>query len=107
MIAKGPGYTIHSSLRAGAQRTADWEPGALLADIRLESPLVLKDHAWTEWSVLADGSHSCAIVYGRFGAPFGERNVPVYGSLRAFESRHKQTVERGEGPLKKGFLLIS
>jgi hypothetical protein len=110
VIAKGPDYVIHSSLRAGAHRTADWEPSALLADMRLESPLALTDHAWTEWTVLADGSHSCVIVYGIVGAPPGERSVPGYGSLRAYASWHKQTAARGErvgGPLMSGFRLGS
>src|SRR5690242_19700017 len=76
IIARGPDYVVSSSTHMGAQRTVEWEPSALLADMRRESPNVLLDHAWTEWSRLADGSQSCAIVYGKVGAPPGERGVP-------------------------------
>ena len=105
VIAKGPGYMIHSSVRAGAQRLFDWEPTALLADIQQESPRLLMDHAWTEWTTLSDGSQSCAILYGVRGDPPRERTIIGYGSLRAFESRHTQQVERGDALLTKGFIL--
>ena len=106
VIAKGPGYVIHSSERAGIDRVSDWEPSALLADIQQKSPRLLVDHAWTEWTMLADGSQSCAIVYGIRGGPPGDRAILGYGHLRAFESRHKQKVERAaDTSLTKGFLL--
>jgi hypothetical protein len=105
VIAKGPGYVIHSSERAGIDRKSEWEPSVLLADIQQESPRLLADHAWTEWTILADGSQSCAIVYGIHGGPPGERAVLGYGSLRVFELRHKQLVERAvKTSLTKGFL---
>jgi hypothetical protein len=105
VIAKGPGYVIHSSERAGVDRMSDWEPSALLADIQQESPRLLSDHAWTEWTILADGSQSCAIVYGIRRGPPGDRAILGYGSLRAFELRHKQKVERvPDTSLTKGFV---
>ncbi|HEU5349583.1 MAG TPA: hypothetical protein VFU63_13310, partial [Ktedonobacterales bacterium] len=81
------------------------EPIALLADIQQASPRLLMDHAWTEWTTLADGSQSCAIMYGIQGSPPGDRAVLGYGYLRAFEVRHKQNMERGDASLTKGFLL--
>lgn len=106
IIAKGSGYVIHSSVRAGVARTSEWEPAALLADIQQESPRLLVDHAWTEWTILADGSQSCAIVYGMQDGPPGDRAILGYGYLRAFEVRHKQNIERAaDTSLTKGFLL--
>ena len=105
VIAKGPGYVIRSAERAGIDRKSEWEPVALLADIQQESPLLLVDHAWTEWIILADGSQSCAIVYGIQAGPPGDRAILGYGHLRAFESRHKQKVERAaDTSLTKGFI---
>ena len=105
VIAKGPGYVIHSSERAGIGRMFDWEPSTLLADIQQESPRLLADHAWTEWTFLADGSQSCAIVYGMRDGPPGQRAVLGYGSLHAFEVGHKQPVERAaDTSLTKGFV---
>jgi hypothetical protein len=108
VIAQGPGYVIHSSIRAGVDRTMDWEPSALLADIQAESPAVLRDHAWTEWRRLADGSLSCAIVAGKRSDSAGERGVLGYGVLHAYETWHKQAVvrgERGSEPFLSGFRL--
>src|SRR5690242_6709889 len=105
VIAKGPGYVIGSAERAGIDRKSEWEPAALLADIQQESPRLLADHAWTEWIILADGSQSCAIIYGVHGGPPGERAILGYGHLRAFESRHKQNIDQADTSLTKGFLL--
>jgi hypothetical protein len=105
VIAKGPGYVIHSSGQEGPARTTDWEPSALLADIQQESPRLLADHAWTEWTTLADGSQTCAIVYGIHGGPPGNRAILGYGSLRAFESWHKRQIERVTAPATNGFYL--
>src|SRR6478752_5157434 len=111
VIAHGPDYVIHSSIRVGVHRTMDWEPSILLADIQVESPNVLRDHAWTEWRRLGDGSLSCAIVAGKRSDSPGERGVLGYGVLNAYESWHKQTVargeqgERGNEPFLKGFRL--
>jgi hypothetical protein len=113
VIAQGPDYIIHSSIRVGAHRTTDWEPSVLLADMQVESPNVLRDHAWTEWRRLADGSQSCAIVAGKQSDSPGERGVLGYGVLHAYESWHKQTAahdahdahgERGE---REGELLMA
>lgn len=105
VIAKGPGYVIRSSEQAGIDRKSEWEPAALLADIQQESPRLLADHAWTEWIILADGSQSCAIVYGMRDGPPGERAILSYGHLRAFESRHKQKVEQAaDTSLTTGFV---
>ena len=105
VIAKGPGYVIRSAERAGIDRKSEWEPTALLAAIQQESPRLLADHAWTEWIILADGSQSCAIIYGIHGGPPGERAILGYGHLRAFESRHKQNIDQADTSLTKGFLL--
>ena len=105
VIAKGPGYVIRSAERAGIDRKSEWGPAALLADIQQESPRLLVDHAWTEWTILADGSQSCAIVYGIQDGPPGDRAILNYGHLSAFELRHKQKVERAaDTSLTKGFV---
>jgi hypothetical protein len=96
VIARGSGYVVSSSAHIGAQRTVEWEPSALLADMQRESPNVLLDHAWTEWSRLGDGSQSCAIVYGKVGASPGERGVPGYGLLHVYESWHLQRTRRNK-----------
>jgi hypothetical protein len=106
VIAVGSGYVIRTSVRTGPQRTTDWEPSALLAYMEDESPGVLADHAWTEWSHLADGSQTCAIVYGRVGAAPGERGVPGYGTMHAYEARHVQQEARRKDSLHaNGFRL--
>jgi hypothetical protein len=94
VIALGPGYIIRTSVRIGAQRRTDWEPSVLLAYIEAESPGMLADNAWTEWNRLADGSQTCAIVYGRFGASPSERDIPGYGTLHAYEAWHLQKEAR-------------
>ena len=96
IIARGPDLVVESATHIGAQRTVEWDPRALLADMRRESPNVLLDHAWTEWSRLADGSQSCAIVYGKVGASPGERGVPGYGLLHVYESWHQQRTKRSK-----------
>lgn len=105
VIEKGPGYVIRSSERADIDRKSEWEPTALLTDIQQQSPRLLDDHAWTEWTTLADGSQSCAIVYGIHGGPPGDRAILGYGSLRAFESWHKRPGERVEALPTSGFFL--
>ena len=108
IIALGTGYVINSSSHIGAQRTVEWEPGALLADMLRESPNVLLDHAWTEWGRLTDGSQSCAIVYGKRSASPGERGIPGYGLLHVYESWHQQKgVRNKEDILSNGFRLGS
>ena len=96
IIAKGPGYVIHSSERAGAKSTSDWDPAALLVDIQFESPLVLTDHAWTDWTLLTDGSQSCSITYGVRGSSSGQRAIPGYGTLHVYTSAHMQKCARVE-----------
>ena len=106
VIAVGSGYVIRTSVRSGPQRTTDWEPSALLAYMEDESPGVLADQAWTDWSQLADGSQTCAIVYGRVGAAPGERGVPGYGAMHAYEARHLQEEARRKDSLRSnGFGL--
>ena len=108
IIARGPGFVVVSSTHIGAQRTVEWEPSALLADMLRESPNVLSDHAWTEWSHLADGSQTCAIVYGKVGASPSERGVPGYGLLHAYEVWHQQRTTRSKDILAStGFRLGS
>jgi hypothetical protein len=94
VIAKGPGFVIHSSERTGAHLTTDWDPAALLADIQFESPLVLTDHAWTDWMLLTDGSQSCSIIYGIRGSSSGQRAIPGYGLLHVYTSAHVQKSAR-------------
>ena len=96
IIAKGSGYVIHSSERAGAHSTSDWDPAALLADMQVESPLMLTDHAWTDWTILTDGSQSCTIPYGIRGSSSGQRAIPGYGILRVYTSAHMQRSARVE-----------
>jgi hypothetical protein len=106
VIGSGPGYVIRTSIRIGAQRKTDWGPSELLAYIEAESPGVLADPAWTEWGHLADGSQTCAIVYGRVGASPGERNVPGYGIVHAYEAWHLRNEAHGkEDPRSNSFLL--
>ncbi len=108
IIARGSGYMVSSSTHIGAQRTVEWEPSALLADMRHESPNVLLDHAWTEWSRLADGSQSCAIVHDKVDASPGERGVPGYGLLHVYESWHQQKAKHSKVALvSTGFDLGS
>lgn len=108
VIALGPGYVIHSTSTARTSRMADWEPSALLADMQVQAPNVLNNHARTEWHVLADRSQSCAIVYGKRSDAPGERGVPGYGVLHAYESWHKQQVARVEqGEREHGLLTIT
>ncbi|HLZ24318.1 MAG TPA: hypothetical protein VKQ30_19565 [Ktedonobacterales bacterium] len=83
IVSKGPGYMIHSSVVAGADKTSDWEPSALLADMQKKSPGVLEDHAWTEWITSARGPDVCYIHYGISGSSLSHREVPGYGHLRA------------------------
>ena len=96
VIEKGPGFVIHSSERAGAKSTSDWDPAELLVDIQFESPLVLTDHAWTDWMLLTDGSQACSIAYGIRGSSSGQRAIPGYGTLRVYTSAHLQTRTRVE-----------
>lgn len=96
VIAKGPGFVIHSSERVGAHRTSDWDPAALLEDIRFESPLVLTDHAWTDWMLLTDGTLSCSIIYGIRGLSSGQRAIPGYGILHVYTTGHVQRPARVE-----------
>lgn len=108
IIARGSGYVVSSSPHIGAQRTVEWEPSALLADMLRESPNLLLDHAWTEWNRLADGSQSCAIVYGKVGVSPGERGVPGYGLLHVYESWHQPRRTRSKDILvSTGFQLGS
>jgi hypothetical protein len=106
VIAVGPDYVIRTSIRIGAQGKTDWAPGDLLAYMEDESPGVLADQAWTEWSHLADGSQTCAIVYGRVGASPGERGVPGYGIVQAYEAWHlRKEAHSKDGPSSNSFLL--
>ena len=89
VIARGAGYVIRSDA-SGAYRPSQWEPAALLADLQHEAPNTLRDHAWTEWSVLRDGSATCSINYGVAGVALGHMGVPGYGHLRAFALSQKR-----------------
>lgn len=89
VIALGPGYFIRSD-SSGPYRPSQWEPNALLSDMRHASPLVLDDYAWTEWSPQRGGGSSCSINYGRCGIALGHQEVPGYGHLRVFELSQKR-----------------
>jgi hypothetical protein len=84
MIALDHGYFIRSD-SPGPYRPSQWDPATLLADMRRQSPLVLDDFAWTEWSTHRGGGRTCSINYGRAGFSLGHREVPGYGHLRVFE----------------------
>lgn len=90
VIELGPRYFIRISAPAGADRTSEWEPAELLAVMQRESPGVLEDHAWTEWSTHPGVGSTCYIHYGSFGSALGHREVPGYGHLVAFELSQKQ-----------------
>lgn len=95
IIAKGPTYFISSSVASGvsgAQVATEWDPASLLEDMRQNSPGLLGDHAWTEWSVRPALGSSCFIHYGTRGSSLGHLEVPGYGSLRALEQSHKRQV---------------
>jgi hypothetical protein len=89
VIALGPGEFIRTD-SAGPYRPSQWEPTALLDDMQHESPLMLDDYAWTEWSDLPGGGRTCSINYGRFGVSLGHQEVPGYGHLRVFELSHRR-----------------
>lgn len=98
VIGHGPDYFIRSSASEGASGRAEWDPPALLADIRRTSPGVLEDHAWTEWSALPGGSRTCIIHYGIFGVSLGYEDVPGYGALRALELSQKRPISTSVSP---------
>jgi hypothetical protein len=89
VVDLGTGFFVHSDA-PGAYRPSQWESVALLANMQAESPGVLRDPAWTEWTVLPNGSKTCSINYGVFGRSMSHRDVPGYGHLRAFEASQKR-----------------
>jgi hypothetical protein len=93
VIALGPGEFIRTD-SAGSYRPSQWEPTALLDDMQHESPLMLDDYAWTEWSDLPGGGRTCSINYGRLGVSLGHQEVPGYGHLRVFELSHRRPESR-------------
>lgn len=90
IIAKGSGYFNRSSVPGGSRAATEWEPATLLEDMRQNSPGVLDEHAWTEWSVRPAICSSCFIHYGSSGSSLAHREVPSYGHLRALELSQKQ-----------------
>ena len=90
LVDLGTGFYVHSDA-SGAYRPSRWESAALLADMHAESPGVLRDPAWIEWSALPNGSKTCSINYGTRGTSNSHREVPGYGHLRAFEASQKQS----------------
>jgi len=58
--------------------------------------LMLTDHAWTDWTILTDGSPSCSIPYGIRGSSSGQRAIPGYGTLRVYTLAHMQKGARVE-----------
>lgn len=90
IIAKGSGYFIRTSGSGGTRAATEWEPAALLEDMRQNSPGVLDDHAWTEWSVRPASGSTCFIYYGSRGSSLTHLEMPCYGSLRALEVSQKR-----------------
>ncbi len=90
IIATGSGYFIRGTVPGGSSEVAEWEPATLLEDMRQNSPGVLDDHAWTEWSVRPAIGRSCFIHYGLRGSSLAHREVPSYGHLCAFELSQKR-----------------
>lgn len=90
IIAKGSGYFIRGTVPGGPRAATEWEPTTLLEDMRQNSPGVLDDHAWTEWSVRPAIGSSCFIHYGSRGSSLAHQEVPSYGHLRAFELSQKR-----------------
>ncbi len=95
VIDAGDGYFIKSDA-PGAYRPSQWEAAALLADMQVESPGVLLDSAWNEWSTLSNGSKTCTINYGAAGRSISHREVPGYGHLRALEVSQKRREPSGD-----------
>lgn len=95
IIEKGPRYFIRSAVPLGANTAMEWEPAALLDDMRQKSPGVLEDHAWTEWSVRPTIGSSCFIHYGVRGSSLGHQEVPGYGHLRVLELAQKKQAGAG------------
>ena len=89
VIAKGPGYFIRAGTPA-AYRPSQWEPAALLAEMRREAPGLLDDPAWMEWSTLPGGSTEGSIQPGVFGRSLGHQPIPGYGRLRVLELSQKR-----------------
>lgn len=85
VIAKGPRFIVRSSAAASGQAVTEWEPSALLDDMRQTSPAVLDDPAWTEWSVRPRIGASSFIHYGVRGYSLSHMEVPGYGNLQARE----------------------
>ena len=104
LVALGTGFYVVSDA-PGAYRPSQWESAALLADMEVESPGVLRDHAWTEWSMLRNGTKSCSINYGMLGRSLSHLEIPGYGHLRAFESSQKPPERPGELDKLHGRLL--
>lgn len=103
IIAKGPGYFIRGGVPSGEHAAAEWDPTALLEDMRHHHPGVLEDHAWTEWSVRPNVGVTCLVHYGVRGFSLGYMEVPGYGNLRVLELSQKRqggTGEKGDGSPK-------
>ncbi|MGZ3585169.1 MAG: hypothetical protein ACXVCT_20695 [Ktedonobacterales bacterium] len=96
IIAKGPGYFIRGRAPAGEHVAREWEPQALLDDMRQNIPGILEDHAWTEWSLRPDIGVTCIIHYGVRGFSLGYMEVPGYGTLRVLELSQKRRTDPGE-----------
>jgi hypothetical protein len=96
IIAKGPGYFIRGGVPAGEHVAREWDPKALLEDMRQNIPGLLEDHAWTEWSLRPDVGVTCIIHYGVRGFSLGYMEVPGYGNLRVLELSRKRQTSPGE-----------
>jgi hypothetical protein len=92
VMEKGTGFFIRSYAIPGAYRTSEWVTTTLLTELQNESPGVLEDHAWTEWSQIPGVGTICFIHYGFCGFSPSHREVPGYGHLRVLEQSHQQAV---------------
>jgi hypothetical protein len=93
VIGKGPDFFIRSFAIPGTNRTSEWVSTALLTELQRESPGVLEDHAWTEWSRRPDTGMTCFIHYGFRGLSISHQEVPGYGHLQVLERSNQKVVD--------------
>jgi hypothetical protein len=95
VIGKGTGFFIRGYAVPGAYRTVEWVSTTLLTELQRESPGVLEDHAWTEWSRRPGSDMACFIHYGFYGLSMSHQEVPGFGHLRVIECPVQPGVDSG------------
>lgn len=96
VIEKGSGFVIRNSILTGEQRTAEWEPAALLSHLQRTSPGMLEDHAWMEWHLLRTTGTVGYIHYGAFGSSMAHMGVPGYGRLSVLAHAEPSLARMGD-----------